>query len=197
VIEALLKAMDRVIELSRIREKRFKTRFEEIHKPTFEDLKSVHSDYLLMFTELDQLLRAGRRQPMIVPDVLNSGIEILSNKRVVFEPVREKLLAFMDTFDDPQWQKPLSETEMLFIDSVREYMLANQQPFWGECYGPMSASTSLLQGLQRAKNGRLGFGIWPVCDILDGICERLRLQWRDVSICFLKLKLELANHRTS
>jgi hypothetical protein len=198
VIDLLLRAIDRVIELVKIRERRHESRFKEIHQPTFEDLKVVHSDYLMMYTELDQLLRFGRRCPAETDSVLTSAIDFLAKKRIVFEPVRAKLQAFLDTLYDDQSLQQLSETEVAFVLSIRNYLLANQQPLWGECYGLPSSSTSLLNVMYRAQlKDDWHYDIELLCEQLALICNRLRDEWKAVSVCYLKLRLDLASRITT
>ncbi len=92
MIDLLLKTVDRVIDLVKIKEKRIKARYEEVYKPSFVELQSVHTNYLNMFTELDSRLQK------LGPGLLGNdpaaidALEFLRARRTVLLPVRSKLL---------------------------------------------------------------------------------------------------------
>ena len=93
MIDLLLKAIDRMIALFKIRDKRMRARYEEIYKPSFAELQSVHADYLDMFTELEtKLLKIDPTLPG--NDLLAvEALEFLRARRIKLLAVREKLWA--------------------------------------------------------------------------------------------------------
>nr|MDU9046218.1 hypothetical protein [Candidatus Electrothrix aestuarii] len=126
MIDALIDVTDRIIELVRIEDERMKARYEEIYKPSFEELRAVHSDYLKMFTELEWKVRK------IDPDLPGNdpqgtgspteALEYLHMRRIELLPIREKLSAIETLLDGKQGTK-LPETERRFLQSLANYFV--------------------------------------------------------------------------
>jgi hypothetical protein len=147
MINLLLKAIDRVIDLARIDEKRMKARYKEIYKPSFEELQSVHIDYLGMFTDLEWKLRKiDRTLPGNDPSGAESpteALEFLRARRVTFLPVRQKLMAIEDLLRNTKGIFP--EVEQTFLQSIVDYFIAG-----GLSTSRYSTqSTTLLDQLER------------------------------------------------
>jgi hypothetical protein len=123
MIDLLLKAVDRVIDLAKIEDKRIKARYEEIYKPSFEELRSVHADYLSMFTELGWKLR--KIDPSLPGnDPLGTGspieaLEFLSTRRIMLLPIREKLSA-IGMLLQGKGGKRFPEVERRFLQSLAD-----------------------------------------------------------------------------
>jgi hypothetical protein len=94
MIDLLLKALDRLVELARGRVKRTRFRYEEIYKPAFAELQAVHTDYMLMFHDFAVALGAipdgATRTDMHAQAALN----LLRERRIAFSAVRQKLKTF-------------------------------------------------------------------------------------------------------
>ncbi|RKI50936.1 hypothetical protein D7X55_35115 [Corallococcus sp. AB049A] len=94
MIDLLLKLIDRLIQLKQYKTQRLERVFRSIIEPTYKELAEIHRDYLQMFEELGRQLpsplemndEAGKRQ-------LLRTAEQLRQRRILFEPVREKVSA--------------------------------------------------------------------------------------------------------
>ena len=120
MIDLLLRAVDRVIDLAKIKEKRIKVRYEEIYKPSFVELQSVHTDYVNILTELDSKLRKLR--PEIAandPEVIDA-LEFIRVRRTALWPIREKLWIFQHFIEGKEGEN-LPPAERAFLQSVVDY----------------------------------------------------------------------------
>ena len=90
MLELFLKAIDRLIDLIRIGEKRVTWRYDEIYKPSFSDLESVHRDYLAILSEfrvkLDKIPEGATKDNESATDAL----AFLQQRRLSLLPVRDK-----------------------------------------------------------------------------------------------------------
>jgi hypothetical protein len=126
MIDLLLKAVDRIIDLAKIEDKRIKARYEEIYEPSFEELRSIHADYLSMFTELGWKLR--KIDPSLPGnDPLGTGspieaLEFLSTRRIMLLPIREKL-SVIGTLLQGKGRNRFPEVERRFIQSLADYFV--------------------------------------------------------------------------
>src|SRR4030095_3231402 len=59
MVTELIAIIDRLLKLKEYRERRFRTFFNEVLEPTFNDLLIVHRDYIEMFEETYRLLPKG------------------------------------------------------------------------------------------------------------------------------------------
>jgi hypothetical protein len=91
MLDLLSKLIELLVTLSTYRTERLERVHNELLKPAFEDLLKIHSDYLEMF------LSASIALPSPVdatPEAVQKRLEVaeaLRQKRVVFEPVRQKI----------------------------------------------------------------------------------------------------------
>ena len=198
MIDLFLKALDRLIDLLRISEHRRRARFQEIHQPTYEDLRQVHTDYMLMFHNLRVTLQQGIDDPARAQEVMLGASSFLAERRVPFEPVRDRLVVLLDLLDDTDWQSKFSAPEQQFIQSAANYSRANQRALWRRQFGPHSAASDLLMAIDRAIAGHNPhFDIETVCSATAEIISDLRLNWKLANISFNKLKLEVLSGVTS
>jgi len=148
MIDLLLKAIDRVIDLLQVDEKRMKARYEEIYKPSFEELQSVHIDYLGMFTDLESKLRKiDRTLPGNNPsgtEAPTEALEFLRARRVMLSPVREKLMAIEDLLDR-NTKRIFPQVEERFLQSLVDYFYVGglSTSRWS------TQSTTLLEHLEK------------------------------------------------
>lgn len=163
MIDLLLKAIDRLIDLRKIKGKRLQARYEEIYKPSFEELQSVHSDYLNMFTELDSRLRnldprLGGNDPVAV-----EALEYIRIRRTALLPIRMKLLAFQRLVEGERGKKLPSE-ERAFLQSVLKYF------FVSGISRRNTAATTVIEKLQSAISSRVhlpGEEFFPIESVED------------------------------
>lgn len=101
MINTYLSIFDRIIKVVGIRGKRRSRLFSELWETTFSELLMVHRDYIEIFENLKNMLSK------LEADNLDKNSEEYSNKvdeiinylrqrRIEFEPVREKLIALID-----------------------------------------------------------------------------------------------------
>ena len=122
MIDLLLKAIDRIIELAKIHDKRLRARFEEIHKPSFGELQAVHEDYLSLFTELRTKLCALSKESPQLSKVLLDTAQALRTRRVALLPLRQKLWA-LSSFVIEGTSMNLPEEELAFLSSIIDYFV--------------------------------------------------------------------------
>jgi len=58
MLDTLMKVVDKVIDLVKIRDKRLKVRYDEIYKGAFTELQTVHADYMQLFHAAQRGLKA-------------------------------------------------------------------------------------------------------------------------------------------
>jgi hypothetical protein len=125
MIELLLQLIDRLIDLKKYQAERVEKTFKEILDPVFSDLLLVHGDYVRMFEDVQQQLIAipnldnddGRKRLLEVA-------ETLRQRRLEFEPVRQKLGAMTRELstDASKLSRTMDSKEAeAFVVSVLEY----------------------------------------------------------------------------
>jgi hypothetical protein len=102
MIDAVLRIIDRLIQLRQYQSDRLKKQFEFIVQPIMEDLERIQSDYLQMFLEVRVLLADGRATSKDAADLLDA-------RRTLFEPVRQKLMAGFPELDASGFSPPLQK----------------------------------------------------------------------------------------
>ncbi len=190
MIELLLKLIDRLIDLKKYRAERMDKTLHEILDPIFNDLMSVHSNYLRMFEEVQEKLAA-------IPDLttedgkkkLREIAESLRRQRLEFEPVREKLAALTRELggglygpalriDPPEAQE--------FVASVVQYFPS------GNITTRMSRSSVLVTALRGAAEitaaqvEHYGQGL-P--ELVTSTVNDCREKWSSVCDSYAKLKI--------
>jgi hypothetical protein len=139
MIDILLKILDRLIQLVKLRKERKEKIFKELVLPIFDDLLLVQRDYIKMFEKASD-------------DILN-GIELtkiirnLEYDRLKFEPVRTKLYFLANEFLGSE----ISSDIDYFIDSVIKYFPVGDIEWPSLCKQSMrdfSWATSLILELK-------------------------------------------------
>jgi hypothetical protein len=119
IVNDLLSIIDRLIQLTEYRHRRYRLLFESLVEPAFAELLLVHGDYIRMFEETRRLLPRRSRQGPLAGQIadLQKPAEYLGQKRTEFEPVREKLRALATCMKDVE----LDPDVKCFIDAVVDY----------------------------------------------------------------------------
>ena len=118
MIDALIKIVDRLISLQKIRTDRREKLFNRILEPALNDLLLIHGDYLAMFEEIDQMLldkRTESKQSAI--ETLKSATDLLRQRRIQFEPVRVKLRELLSVIEN----QSLGEEEEEYLHAIVSY----------------------------------------------------------------------------
>jgi len=205
MLDSLLKALDKLIELARIKQKREKARLDEFFTPAFNEVQAVHADYLAMFTDL--AIRIDK-----IPDgadhehpVAQETLEFLTQRRIVQRPVREKLRALSSIgFADHY-----SDHERFFLAALDSYL--RQTTLTGNEMA--SVSTDILNQLKTVlgvdlteedlevdvasrylRNERIRLD--RVAENCKDRCERLESAWLRLSEYHAKLKLHVISRST-
>ena len=190
MIELLLKLIDRLIDLKKYRAERLYKTFQDILDPIFNDLMSVHSNYLRMFEGVEEQLKA-------LPDLdsedgkrgLREIAESLRRRRLEFEPVREKLAALTRELGGglhglPPKIGPAEAQE--FVASVIQYFPV------GNITNRSSRSTVLVMALRGAAEitpaqvDRYGQSL-P--ELVTSTMNDCREKWSSVCDSYAKLKI--------
>jgi hypothetical protein len=119
MVEALIKVLDRMIQLLTVRRKRRVRLFTELWQPTFEELRTVHSDYLTMFQSCSTMLKALEQESVESSRSLRLKdiAAQLRDRRIAFEPVRRQLIALIHHSQNLN----LDGTSKQFLDAVLLY----------------------------------------------------------------------------
>lgn len=190
IVDILLRAIDRLIDLLKIREKRLQERFDQIWKPTYSDLQSVHSDYYSMFQTVNSFFAAASNDPIQQEDAYEKAISFLKEKRVAFAPVRQKLVALQEMTSDESFMKVLTDRESEFLFGVQKYMGRSSLPDRVE-----SRSAGLQAELERmaAMDERVASAM---LEDLDSRIEKLGEDWIHVSKLFNQLQIAIIQQST-
>jgi translation elongation factor EF-G len=193
VIDILLKALDRMIELLRIQEKRMQRRFEQIWKPTYSDLQAVHADYYWMFQKVYFMLDQGAREETDdgESDQWQKAIQFVKEQRVGFAPIRQKLVALVELQKDKKLLDGLSEEERHFLSQVTMYIRIKSLPdIAGTRSADLQVELERMAGMDQTVAERL------VLTDLEHRIEHLGEDWIEVSKSFNNLQLALIRHST-
>ncbi len=192
MVDLLLKAIDRMIDLLRIREKRMQKRFDQIWKPTYNDLQLVHTDYYSMFQTVYRLAFEGiGKDNEVKSERLDKAIQFVKQQRVAFAPIRQKLSALRELQSDEKLLNTLSEEERGFLFQVTSYIRGKSLP---DVVGTRSAD--LQEELRRmARMDETVAERMVLCE-LDKCIEHLGEDWIEVSKSFNALQVALIQRST-
>lgn len=177
MIEALLKIIDRLIEIKKRRIQSRKQMFEMVLQPTFDDLLSVHGDYIKMFEQLTVF--AGDQRRLALGKKIAKAKEELRKRRLEFEPVREKIRLVADQLA----RQKLSVEEAEFVNAVLQYFPS------GEPSLPHSSATTLLNFLERDLTAE------QIDMLVTRTIESHKRRWSDVCTTFASLRIVVASER--
>ena len=119
MVETFIKLLDRMIQLLTVRRKRRVRLFTELWQPTFEELRTVHSDYLTMFQSYSTMLKALEWENVESTRLLRLKdiAAQLRDRRIAFEPVRRQLIALIHHSHNID----LDGSSKLFLDALLLY----------------------------------------------------------------------------
>jgi hypothetical protein len=207
MIELFLKAIDRVIDLLRIREKRAVNRYEEIYKPSFAELQSVHSDYVAMLTEFAIRVKKIPDGATEADETAKDAMEFLRQRRTALSAVREKLWAFKSLLEDDDQAKDLPELEREFLWSLVSYFEATEiiQDTKNTTYATdlldkleialkpvevRDANAERDEDIERSPSFTLNY----VKQECNGVIRWLGVAWSKTVVIFNKLRMERTQH---
>jgi hypothetical protein len=175
--------LDRLIQLSSIRERNGEKYFHSFIDPLYRDAEQVARDYMLLFAELVHRLSEAEH-----PDEV---IEWLEERRTAFQPVRMKIRAFLDvpsTYDisDPTQRlvKGLWGLMKGTISFLEEgHGLTREYGFGGH---------TVLDMMKRLKNQPMSAGNRErFIDHARGQQMAIERAWEDVVRGYAKIKIEV------
>jgi hypothetical protein len=193
MIELLLKLIDRLIDLKKYQAERLHKTFQDILDPLFNDLLSVHGNYIRIFEEVQEQLAT-------IPDLTSDDgkkrlleiAESLRQRRLEFEPVREKLAAMTRELGGglygkgPKMKSPEAQE---FVAVVLQYFpRAN-----------LTTHTSRSSALVEALRG--GAAITPtqvdsygrgLPELVESTIQDCRERWSAVCGSYAKLKIAIS-----
>ena len=207
MIELFLKAVDRLMNLIRIGEKRAKARYDEIYKPTFAELQTVHSDYLAFLSEfrvrVEKIPNGATHGDSAAADALT----FLTERRLTLDPVRVKLWAFRDMLEDnaasglPQIEKDFLRSLVRYFEATEIIQNENTTYATDLLDKLKSALTPTLPNLKENEvEGGFGDDDYPTYSLSKVRTEcDITLKWLDESwgeavVNFNKLRLDVAHH---
>jgi hypothetical protein len=175
VIEALLKIIDRLIQIKKGRIQGRKQMFDMVLQPTFDDLLSVHGDYIKMFQQLE-VFTGDQRRSVLLKRVAKAKQQLRKN-RLDFEPVRENIRVIAKQL--AMRKLPNEETE--FVKAVLQYFPS------GEPLLPHSSASTLLEFLEQDLTGS------AIDMLVLRTIESHKRRWSDVCTAFASLRIAVAS----
>ncbi len=174
MIEALLRIIDRLIEIKKGRIQSRKQMFDMVLQPTFDDLLSVHGDYIKMFEQL-MVFSGDQRRSALAKRIAKAKDQLRKN-RLEFEPVRQNIRIVARKLASRNL--PSEETE--FVKAMLRYFPS------GEPSLPHSSATTLLEFLERDLTGV------EINKLIINTIESHQRRWSDVSTAFASLRIAVA-----
>jgi len=179
-----------MIQLITYRERRYRVLFNELLGPAFEDLLLVHRDYVKMFGETKRLLPQDDpgADPAVFIAHLKAAAGFLSERRVEFEPVRDKLRALARSMH----AEHLDPEVTIFVQSILNYFHLWLPTKTG------SATVGLLGALEYAivqgKTSPEDLREWWVHieSSVDQLINEQRDLWAQVCEAYVPLKMRAA-----
>ena len=190
MITEFISLIDRLIQLIEYRNRRYRLLFDDFLQPAFDELLLVHKDYIQMFEKTYRLLPSGVPSKMGAAEFisqLKQPAEYLQERRIEFEPVREKLLALGKSMRRQTLEPDVKE----FIDALVSY-------FYQWLPNSGSASTELLAAIEGAiKRGKTSEkeleDEWHFIEnYIRNLIEKQRAHWSLVCEAFAPLKVRAA-----
>lgn len=178
MLQALLQIIDRLIRLAEGRLESRKEVFSSVLEPTFNDLLLIHRDYIAMFEQLQVFRGAIPEDDSEIQRRLQSSKTQLHQRRIEFEPVRQKVRALVATIA----HRKLPVEERRFVDAVLRYFPSADPSL------PQSAATTVLEYLERAAPAELDL-------LIDATLQRHRNAWSDVCSEYAALRITIAQLR--
>jgi len=168
VLDAVLKLIEKISELARLRSEKKDRSFEKLVKPIYDSLKLVHKDYIHIFESAKKDIESGLR--------FKDVAEHLESKRLSEEPERHAILSQVEILAKDE---KLSEWHS-FFEGVIDYF--RNIPFSGHS----TPSVVLLQQLKKLEKNQFLFfedvsTRKEVIHSLEINLQHLRFSWERVS----------------
>lgn len=154
MIEALIKILDRLIELRKYQGERLHTIFDRLVEPTFNDLLLIHGDYIEMFGGVVSRLPTSLNPETSEKDTqeIQAAIAFLAEKRREFEPARMKLRAFVAARQEASVPKEIAD----FFDALAEYFPIGPGDLSSWKWSHSAALLERLRSYEQAQTSRSG-----------------------------------------
>jgi hypothetical protein len=186
MFDALVKIIDRLIELAKYREERFRRIFDKLIEPTYEDLKIIHSDYLEMFQTVYDLLPTEEENSAAEYTMqMHKAKQFLIEKRKKFAPDRVRFEATARAL----WQKhdAVSNTVWPFISATLRYLLFNNKSLGFDETGKAkkraeaTRSAGVLHSIENEDR--------DVKSLVSRELEDLGKRWEEISSIYAELRV--------
>lgn len=188
MIDSIVKATEKVVELLEYRQRRAKARYENFVLPVHESMLKVHEDYLVLFQEAIQRIEEGQS--------LKEVHAWFTRRRLEFEAQRRDLAAKIKVFKDIE-----DDSLATYFHCVCGYLTRSHGGYIFPVY--LNERTSHRQ--LRTRSFILEY--WLRCLIpwdakhvreraiiaIERIIDDLRLDWCDVTEANARAQLEANN----
>lgn len=175
--------LDRLIDLWKTPRKQQKLRFDQIWKPTYQDLERVHADYYAMFQTVLSFFDPSNTDPGSSDKAHQTAIQYLKKQRVALAPVRQKTAVLETLLHDHKQMQAFTEEEKAFLYGVVDYIRGKSMPdFVG------SRSAALQDEIQQIAD-KDEIAAERVYQTLDDRIDRLTEDWKQVSSAYNRLQL--------
>ena len=199
MLDILLDIIDRLFKLKEYRDERLRRVYQDLLKPAFEQLQSIHLDYLKMFEQAASLLPAADRPPAEgargehdaggYVSRMSDAAEYLRRQRIEFEPVRTRLRSLTKELATAR----LTPEAAGFVGAVLRYFPTGLARAGGE--PPPTPAADVLQAIDYwadapgPDSGR-NLAAVPASRVrlkIDSVLRSLRGNWADVCDTFAAL----------
>jgi hypothetical protein len=184
VLDALVKIIDRLIELAKYREERFRRIFDKLIEPTYEDLKIIHSDYLEMFQTVYDLLPTEEANSAAEYTMrMHKAKHFLIEKRRKFAPDRVRFEATASAL----WRKhdAVSNIVWPFIFATLHYLVSNNRSLGfdetGKAKKRATRSAGVLDSIEDEER--------DVKSFVSREIEDLGKRWEEISRIYAELRV--------
>lgn len=209
MIREILSILDRLIQLKNYRNRQRNKLFHELFEPAFNELLQVHRDYIEMFEKTNTLIPSTPVGGLLVAfqpkfkEQVKAAAEYLREKRIEFEPVREKLRMLAVDMDSMK----LDPQERAFVEAVAEYFsifstdkdlsYLAQSSAHNYILLPSNAGNLLLliESVRQEVGGIFGRAkkINELRKYIKSLLNEHRAKWKKVSETFASLKTAAAS----